>query len=393
MSAVATGYTELANTCSTNLVYLKMAVRATIDSVHTVLLGNAVEDTLCARVGATVHYQCMIAPIMSPAFRFDTLTKCFNKAKLDDSWTHRGATITEAIWHLKWKGKPDEKKVGAPYVRSLLRLFIHRMPVMSFEEIHLEYKSKNHLVGGSIDMGVGLAANGNKPVVHIDGESKNLELYFGSLGEAKAATVKLGTCKTATVKLGTCKAATVKLGTCKTKTFEEEEEDTKMIIQPALEVMAVSQVATFPDENVPLVNIMATKRDIRPIFYWPTYDVLITTAKAVPLRLNQSQIDMRGLVLLFTTFQVHRPSCIVFDEAQLESKPKSGWAAALVKSKHSYHLSRLSLGVAPTGTVDTGSEFFTVPSDISSDSFASDISSDSSGDETPKPKRPKPHAE
>ena len=234
----------------------------------------------------------------------------------------------------------------------------------SFEEIHLEYKSKKHLVGGSIDMGVGLAANGNKPVVHIDGESMNWELYFGSLGEAKAANVKLGTCKT--------------------KTFEEEEEDTKMIIQPALEVMVVSQVATFPDENVPLVNIMASKRDVRPIFYWPTYDVLITTAKAVPLRLNQSQIDIRGLVLLFTTFQVHRPSCIVFDKAQLESKPKSGWAAALTKSKHSYHLSHLSLGVAPTGTVDTGSEFFTVPSDINSDS---------SGDETPKPKRPKPHAE
>lgn len=49
-----------------------------------------------------------------------------------------------------------------------MHLFINQMPVMSFEEIHLEYKSKKHLVGGSIDLAVGFAANGDKPTVTID---------------------------------------------------------------------------------------------------------------------------------------------------------------------------------------------------------------------------------
>lgn len=41
------------------------------------------------------------------------------------------------------------------------------MSVMSFEEIHLEYNCKTHLVGGSIDLGVGFATNGDNPTVTI----------------------------------------------------------------------------------------------------------------------------------------------------------------------------------------------------------------------------------
>lgn len=135
----------------------------------------------------------MNAPRMSKPFQFSTLTQLFNTTKLTAIWKHRGATITEAMWNLKWKGDANEKKIGAPYLKKLMRLFINKMPVMSFEKIHLEYKTKNHLVGGSIDMAVGFAANGNKPTVKICDGDHPWTLFLGSLGEAKAADVKIAT--------------------------------------------------------------------------------------------------------------------------------------------------------------------------------------------------------
>lgn len=49
----------------------------------------------------------------------------------------------------------------------------------------------------------------------------------------------------------------------------------------------------------------------------------------VPLRNGQNEIDIRGLLFLFTIFQVHRSSCISFDVDKLHGKPKTGWAMAL----------------------------------------------------------------
>ncbi len=136
--------------------------------------------------------------------------------KLATSWKHRGATIIEAIWNLKWEGNADEKKIGAPYLKNLLRLFVNRIPVMSFDEIHIEYKSKKHLVGGSIDLGVGFAGNGDKPTVTINNthQDQHWVLFMGSFGEAKA------------------KAADVNIATLKKKSFTCQEEDINVIIQP-----------------------------------------------------------------------------------------------------------------------------------------------------------------
>ena len=294
----------------------------------------------------------MDAPHMSPAFQFHSLTQLFNMTRLTTSWKHRGATITEAMWNLNWEGDTDEKKTGAPYVKKLLRLFINQMPVMSFEEIHLEYKSKKHLVGGSIDLAVGFAAKGDKPTVKITNSDQRWAIFLGSLGEAKAADVKLATVKK--------------------KSFTSEEEDIKSIIQPALEVMAVSAVATFPNNNIPLVNIMASKCGFRPILYWTAYDLLITTAKAVPLRLDDDRVDIRGLLLLFTLFQVHRSGCILFNQAVLRGKPPSGWAAALATCQHTYQHSDLTLGKARAGPANYGTEFLTAPSDSSCESSEDD---------------------
>ena len=208
----------------------------------------------------------MAAPHLSPAFQFHRLTQLFNLTRLTTSWKLRGATSTEALWNLNWEGDTAEKNTGAPSVKKLLRLFIKQLPVMSFEEIHLEDKSKKPLVGGSIELAVGFAANGDKPTVKSTNSDQRWAIFLGSLGEAKAADVKLATVKN--------------------KAFTSEEEDIKSIIQPALEVLAVSAVATFPNNNIPLVTLMASKCGFRPILYWTAYDLLITTAKAVPLRLD-----------------------------------------------------------------------------------------------------------
>ncbi len=45
----------------------------------------------------------MNAPHMSNLGKFSALTQLFNTTKLSVSWKHRGATIIEAMWNLKWK--------------------------------------------------------------------------------------------------------------------------------------------------------------------------------------------------------------------------------------------------------------------------------------------------
>lgn len=97
------------------------------------------------------------------------------------------------------------------------------------------------------------------------------------------------------------------------------------------------------------------------------YDLLITTAKGVPLR-QDDRVDIRGLLLLFTVFQVHRSSCILFDQVVLQSKPSSGWAAALTTCQHSYQDSSLTLGKVRDGVANRGIEFIVAPSDSSSES-------------------------
>lgn len=49
--------------------------------------------------------------------------------------------------------------------------------------------------------------------------------------------------------------------------------------------------------------------------------VLLTTPMVVLLRTGQNEIDIRGLLFLFTIFQVHRSSCISFDVDKLWQNP------------------------------------------------------------------------
>lgn len=153
-------------------------------------------------------------------------------------------------------------------------------------------------------MAVGYAGNGDKPSVQIEDVGCNMFLFFGCLEEAKGVDISLATTRN--------------------KGFESNTADIKKILQPALEVMTVSEVTRFPNNNIPLVNILASKTAFR-VFYWRHLDVLLTTPMVVPLRSGQNEIDIRGLLFLFTIFQVHRSSCISFDVDKLHGKPKTGW--------------------------------------------------------------------
>lgn len=280
--------------------------------------------------------------LMSKPFRFKAVTKTFNVEELKKSWNDRGSTILEGLWNLKYAEDEvaNELKIGSPYVMKLLRLFINKIPVLSFQEVQLERNSKKDLVGGAIDLAVGCRENG-KPSVKI----KDCTLFLGSLAEAKGADIPLAR---------------------KKKELETGSKDIKIIIQPAMEVMAVSQLAEFPDSpnsnKMPLINILASKNTFRPLFYWKEFDFLMTTAKVVPLRPDQNKIDIRGLLLLFTTFQVYCSSCLEFDDEVLGNKPKSGWQEALKGCKDSYEESELTLGKPRTRRPHVGAEYYTVDS-------------------------------
>ena len=123
--------------------------------------------------------------------------------------------------------------------------------------------------------------------------------------------------------------------------------------------MTISEVATFPKSNVPLVNVLASKLAFRPVFYWRDLDVLLTTPKVIPLRASQNKVDIRGLLFLFTIFQVHRKSCITFDVEKLRTLPKTGWAEALKDGVHNYGDSVIKLGTPRCDFLHSSADYFT----------------------------------
>ena len=107
---------------------------------------------------------------------------------------------------------------------------------------------------------------------------------------------------------------------------DEDFHDIKATIQPMLESMAVAELA----QSVLILNNVANKTAFRSMLYWRDADVLITTARAVPLRRNKTDIDIQGLLLLFVLLQLHRISCISFNNRVLLYKvviirTRCGW--------------------------------------------------------------------
>ena len=151
---------------------------------------------------------------------------------------------------------------------------------------------------------VGSPTNGAKPYVYI--QSGHEAIYLGSVLEAKRSTKSLAAVSS----------------NSRTANFKEAASDIKGLIQPMLEVMAVAQVAEFPRADVPLVNIFGNKFVYRPLLYFRECDVLLTTPRPVHLRRDATTLDVLGLVLLFTLFQLHK-RCVAFNMVKVETLPKS----------------------------------------------------------------------
>ena len=75
-----------------------------------------------------------------------------------------------------------------------------------------------------------------------------------------------------------------------------------------LELMAVSEVCTFENTEVPLVNIFGNRHAFRPLLYFKKYDVLLTTPKPyMYVFLDENKkIHFLGLAMLHILFTLHR---------------------------------------------------------------------------------------
>ena len=148
------------------------------------------------------------------------------------------SAVLETIFHLNFSDDDvsNERKVDKPYLQGVLTTFI-KFPTLSYNEVQLEYHSKKKLVGGSIDVVVGSESNGNKPYIYV--HPKNVSIYLGSLLDAKSSSKCLAASNSAS--------------------FDQSSEEIKALIQPMLELMAISEVAEFPKADVPLLNIFGNK--------------------------------------------------------------------------------------------------------------------------------------
>lgn len=313
--------------------------------------------------------EVMDAPRMSKSFALHSVLERFDIGKLQKRWKSRQSLIIEGIYLLKYgddEVTANEHEVGAPYLQGLLRLFVPRFPVLSFTELCIECRSKKKIVGGRIDIGVGTKSNGNEPSFVIEGYEPRVSLFLGCLGEAKAADVSVGHLK-------------------KTE-HQVDLDDIKATIQPMLEAMAVAELTQFNDEAVPIVNIFANKSAFRPILYWRKNDVLVTTARAVPLR-SQSNIDIQGLLLMFVVLQLNETTRISFKMEKIGKLAKTGWKKAMNEGDINYKDSRIKLKKYRTRLTHQDDEYPLQPQSSGEESGNSEDESDGSDQTSSKGKR------
>lgn len=173
---------------------------------------------------------------------------------------------------------------------TVLRCFVP-FPALSYKGIYLEYGSKNDLVGGKIALMVGSSSNG-KPVVKVVEKSKESgmrNVHLASIVEGKNTEVPL------------LPVASVN------SDFTMDVEQNMSLVQPMVEVMAISEVCNR-DENqlVPVINIFGNKENFRPILYFHEYDVMLTTPKPFTYMLDNKTLCLNGLIMIHLLCNIHR---------------------------------------------------------------------------------------
>ena len=290
----------------------------------------------------------MDAPVIGTSFMLQDKAE-LDVAKLQGYWKSKGGLIIHSIFVLEYQRDElisnSEDKIGVPYVSNLLVCFVERYPLIIYRELHIEYKSKKKVVGGSIDIGVGSYTNGRKPSVEVEG--KSCQLYFGSLGEAKRADFRLARDSSSPT---------------------SSNQDIKSAIQPMLELMAMAEMTTFDDvpegstrTKVPLVNFLASKVAYRPFIYFKEEDVIITTPFAVPLRRSEHKLDMQGLLLLALLTRLSHVKTIQFTASKIQMLDKSGWAEAKQNGVDDYGQSKVCLGKKEDRLAHANEDYFSMP--------------------------------
>lgn len=101
---------------------------------------------------------------------------------------------------------------------------------------------------------------------------------------------------------------------------------------------------------------------------------MLTTQNTVPIRRSKDVIDVRGLLLLFVVLKLHRQSCLSFQLEKIQSKPKTGWKAALGSGEHDYSGSVIKLAVPKSKFAHQNDAY---PARLESDSSESESESES----------------
>ena len=183
------------------------------------------------------------------------------------------------------------------------------LPIITLREVHFREKKKGggkKKVLGRIDVVAGRPQNGKKPSIRVDIDGNNVQkVFLGSICEAKNITVRLSE-----------------------DSRTAEDEGLKTIYQPITELCAMSEVCTFAEESdeIPLVNIYASRHTYRPFLYFKHYDVLLTTQRPIAyVRTDKTKFDIHGLALLKNLFLF---DCYPFKKEALERITQSMWRAA-----------------------------------------------------------------
>ena len=217
------------------------------------------------------------------------------------------SALSQAISSIKVTTSDETADVDV--LETVLRCFVP-FPQISYKEVYLEKGSRNKLVGGKIDLLVGSEGNGNKQVFKLKENSREATLrnvYIVCIAEGKKIDVNH------------ISMASVN------SDFTGLVKQDMSLVQPMVELMAISEVCEHQNEEVPIINIFGNRQTIRPLLYFKKYDVMLTTPKPFTFMISSKELCLHGLILFHLLCNMHR---YPFHVDKLRNTNSTGWAKA-----------------------------------------------------------------
>ena len=180
---------------------------------------------------------------------------------------------------------------------------LNKSNIFLYRELQLENGSKNDLFGGKIDLVVAESENG-RPTFQVRHSAQNKRvsnsvMYCSAMVEAKSLYVGIA-------------------GSVNKQNF----------CQPISEILAMSQTCRFENSDIPLILLFGNRNRYRPLLYFNTHDVLLTTVNPVPFATDEGEIVISGLFLLFVLCYKH---IATFKGVVIAKCPQTGWKAAILE--------------------------------------------------------------